>query len=178
MTWKEIQPDEVDAGDYIDINGRLTEIDDVFTFKLYYKRDGELGKIGRHIEELGAKYKRKVEEHPHELIPTESGAVIRIGKCVYESYKGGWRQIGVEVFFSHETVQWCADRQGFEVLRPDMEITEEMVERAGRELWKIIFFRHGEDANQEWERDKPSLGAYYKAQARRVIEAALGGERR
>ena len=54
-------------------------------------------------------------------------------------------------------------------------VDDEMVERAGRELWKVIFHRRGEDANQEWERNKPATCAYFKAQARRILEAALGG---
>lgn len=54
-------------------------------------------------------------------------------------------------------------------------VNDEMVERAGRELWKVIFHRRGEDANQEWERNKPAIGPYYEAQARRILEAAIGG---
>lgn len=125
MTWKEIQPDEVDAGDYIDINGNLTELVEVDGLTGYADLDDEKHQIPVPLAALfGAKFKRKVEDPQHELIPTESGTVIRIGKCVYESYRSGWRQIGVEVFFSHETVQWCADRRGFEVLWPKQVETE------------------------------------------------------
>lgn len=57
-------------------------------------------------------------------LPTEQGTVISIGKCVYERGKDGWRQIGVGILFSHETVQMCADRLGFDVLWPKQVETE------------------------------------------------------
>ena len=173
MTWKEIEADEVKAGDYIDINGIYTPIVEANQFRVSYEAAGAVSTIDVQVANvLGMRFAREITDNPHGLIPTESGAVIRIGKCVYESYKGGWRQIGVEVFFSHETVQWCADRRGFDVLWPKQpaEITEEMVERAANAL----------TTPNGWGYDYSEMPAEYqkilKADAKAVLEAALGGE--
>ena len=53
--------------------------------------------------------------------------------------------------------------------------TEEMVERAAREVWKVIFHRYGKDSNDEWTQKSPGTRDYHRAQARRILEAALGG---
>ena len=133
MTWKDIQPDEVKAGDYININGTHTPIVEANQFRVSYEAAGAISSIDLQVAiTLGVKFAREIEDHPYGLIPTERGAVIRIGKCVYEHYKGGWRRIGVGGVSHHEAIQDRADRHGFEVLwpKPSAEITDEMVERA------------------------------------------------
>lgn len=179
MTWKEIEADEVKAGDYIDVNGTHTPIVEANQFRVSYEAAGMVSSIDVQVAViLGVRFAREIEDHPHGLIPNERGTVIRVGKCVYENHKGVWRQIGVSGFFSHQTIQERADLHGYTVLwpRPDREVTEEMVERAAREVWKVFFHRYGKDANDEWAQRSPSIRDYHKSQALRILEAALGGE--
>ena len=185
MTWKEIQPGEAKPGDYININGVHTPIVEANQFRVSYKAEDAVSSIDVQVAViLGVKFEREVEEHPHGLVPDVDWThlVFGDGRHAVRAMRGavrGWDWIlqdgRYELRVSHKTIQERADQHGFDVLRPDMEITEEKMERAARELWKVIF-RRGEDSNQEWERNKPAIGAYFKAQARRILEAALGGE--
>lgn len=168
MTWKKIKADEMQAGDYIDVNGKLSKIIKVFPTRFTADIDGEECISGRDgSERLGVKFVRKVEGHPHGLIPTEHGVVILIDELVYERCGQRWLGAGIDGSFSHEIVQGRADLHGYTVLwpRPELEITEEMIERAGEAL--RIWNGDSDDNLTRWAHEE---------MAEVVLEAALGGE--
>ena len=82
MTWKEILPGEAKPGDYININGIYTPIVEANQFRVSYEAAGAVSIIDVQVAIiLGIRFAREIEDHPHGLIPTEPGTIIRIGVC-------------------------------------------------------------------------------------------------
>lgn len=175
MTWKEILPGDAKPGDYIDINGVHTRIVEMGLFQISFEAVGTIKSIDREVaEKIGVRFAREIEDHPHGLIPTEDGVVIRIpGLSVivaeYDYNTDLWfltsdmspNAIGTDDLQEH------ADERGFEVLwpRPPIEVTAEMVELGAEALRK----HHCDD-------DSNFTRWAYEEDATVVLEAALGGE--
>ena len=175
----DVLPDDVQPGDYMCINDELTKIVAVYPKGIVVDIGGKKLFVQNAWSRAGVRYKREVDERPHGLIPDEYGAVIHINGHLYAAKTGDdWQDVFFAGNLSHDEVQGLADRFGFEVLwpEPEVKITDEMVERAGREVWKVIVHRYGKEADDEWTQKSPGTRDYHKAQARRILEVALEGE--
>lgn len=177
MKWEEIQADEVKAGDYIDVNGQLTEIVEVKPQGIAVEHDGRWLVVGPLVQGLGVKFKRKVEEHPHGIIPATIGSVVRVRSAVYERHPLAWYRVGLVNGYSDEEIQTLADAHDFDVLwpRPAVEITDEMSERAGRALWESYRDPLSPD-KERWVQQPESVKNDAIMRATLALEAALGGE--
>ena len=177
MTWKEILPGDAKPGDYIDINGVHTRIVEMGLFQISFEAAGTIKSIDREVaEKIGVRFAREIEDHPHGLIPTEDGVVIRIpGLSVivaeYDYNTDLWfrtsdmspNAIGTGDLQEH------ADERGFEVLwpKPEVEITDEMIDRAARALSYEMTVEKWDDLTT-WEINRFLKGAMV------ALEAALG----
>lgn len=91
--------------------------------------------IDRHRHDLEPDAQdREVGEHPHGLIPTGLGAVIRLGNGSVAVLSGDadsklWGYVNGRVrecrWQSPTTIQALADEYGFEVLVPESAVTDE-----------------------------------------------------
>lgn len=178
MTWEEIQADEVQAGDYIDVNGVHSQIVEANQFRVSYEAAGVVSCIDLQVAVcLGVKFAREVEEHPHGVIPDEAGAVIRTltGAVYRNDGDRGWHSAGSNRAMSAEEVQGLADFYSFEVLRPrpEVEITDEMSERAGRALWESYRDPLSSDKAQ-WAEQPESVKNDAIMRATLALASALG----
>ena len=167
MEFVEVRPDEVRPGDYLCINDKLTRLVDVSEQWVKYGVGGRFGIIGKKDNLLGLKYKREVDDHPHGLIPDGYGSVIRVDGDIYVKRYSCWLRPLVDTYNHHEEMQQIVDRHGFEVLwpKPEVKITDEMVERGAHKLTKCAFFPDPERILEDSRR-----------LAEKVLEAALGGD--
>lgn len=163
----DVLPDDVQPGDYICINDKLTKIVAVYPKGIVVDIDGKKLFVQNAWSRAGVRYKREVDEHPHGLIPDGYGSVIRVDGDIYVKRYSCWLKPLADTYNHHEEMQQIVDRSGFEVLwpKPSVEITEEMVETGAEALRK----HHGDD-------DSNFTRWAYEEEAKTVLEAALGGE--
>lgn len=132
----DVLPDDVQPGDYMCINDKLTKIVAVYPKGIVVDIDGKKLFVQNAWSRAGVRYKREVDEHPHGLIPDEYGSVIRVDGDIYVKRYSCWLKPLADTYNHHEEMQQLADQRGFDVLwpKPSVEITEEMVETGAREV--------------------------------------------
>lgn len=170
MELKDVHPDDVQPGDYICVNDKLTKIIEIHPKGVMV--DSECGKhlVRKCWSRIGVKYKRVVDEHPHGIIPTDIGAVIRMDGDIYMKKVSTWLTASKDDIHTHRDVQILADRHGFEVLwpKPEVKITDEMIERGaaalGYELTQHAFFAIPAPMQKD-----------LREKTKKVLEAALEG---
>lgn len=80
----DVHPAEVQPGDYMCINDELIKIIKVYPDRVIIDFDGGERVVEDDWYKIGVRYKRKVGEHPHGIIPDEFGAIYRDGEQVGE----------------------------------------------------------------------------------------------
>ena len=170
MELKDVLPDDVQPGDYICINDKLTKIVAVYPKGIVVDIDGKKLFVQNAWSRAGVRYKREVDEHPHGLIPDGYGSVIRVDGDIYVKRYPCWLKPLADTYNHHEEMQQIVDRRGFEVLwpKPAVKITDEMVERGaaalGYELTQHAFFAIPAPMQKD-----------LREKTKKVLEAALEG---
>ena len=112
----DVHPAEVQPGDYMCINDELIKIIKVYPDRVIIDFDGGERFVEDDWYKIGVRYKRKVGEHLHGIIPDEFGAVIRVNGRIYVKSYSGWLQPQADTFNTRDEMQQLADLYGFEVL--------------------------------------------------------------
>ena len=165
----DVHPAEVQPGDYMCINDELIKIIKVYPDRVIIDFDGGERFVEDDWYKIGVRYKRKVGEHLHGIIPDEFGAVIRVNGRIYVKSYSGWLQPQADTFNTRDEMQQLADLYGFEVLwpKPAIKITDEMIDRAARALSYEMTVEKWDDLTT-WEINRFLKGAMV------ALEAALG----
>lgn len=183
-TWVEISPDDVREDDRVLLGAWGFSVM-ARSSGMVELRDDEDEALWTNISALtflGAVFERKQPKHPHGLVPTEEGTVVRItesggrGWLVLERSKAGWFPAApIKPDYTDAEVQMLANRYGFEVLWPrpnpeQVEITDGMVVRAAKAMC--------DNSNGlTWaEETDGTTKEIYIGDARVALEAVLGGD--